>query len=308
MNLVQPPAVPRAGAETRPPRIAAAAQPITNALTIDVEDYFQVSAFAPYIRRDDWNSMECRVERNVNRILDMLDAQGAKATFFTLGWIAERYPQIVRRIVADGHELASHGFGHERASDQSAEVFFADIERAKMLLEDLSGQQVQGYRAPSFSIGTANLWAFDCLQRAGYRYSSSIYPIRHDHYGMPDSPRFAYQVRDGLIEIPVTTLRVMNRNLPSSGGGYFRLLPYALSRWMLSQVNAGDREAAIFYFHPWEIDVDQPRVEGVGAKARFRHYVNIGRMESRLSRLLGDFRWGRMDHIFLPRAAGAVAG
>ncbi len=283
------------------------AAPITNALTIDVEDYFQVSAFAPYIRRDDWDTRECRVERNVHRILDMLQTHRAKATFFTLGWIAERYPQIVQRIVAEGHELASHGYGHERASDQSPALFSADIERAKKLLEDLSGQVVQGYRAPSFSIGTGNLWAFDCLQSAGYRYSSSIYPIQHDHYGMPDSPRFAYQVRDGLLEIPVTTLRMMNRNLPSSGGGYFRLLPYQLSRWMLSQVNAGDREAAIFYFHPWEIDVDQPRVEGVGAKARFRHYVNIGRMEARLNRLLGDFRWGRMDHIFLPRAIGAVA-
>lgn len=280
---------------------------ITNALTIDVEDYFQVSAFAPYIERSDWEHRECRVERNVNRILDMLAAQDAKATFFTLGWIAERYPQVVRRIVAEGHELASHGYGHQRASDQSEEAFLADIRQAKHILEDLSGLAVQGYRAPSFSIGTGNLWAFDCLQSAGYRYSSSIYPIRHDHYGMPDSPRFAYEVRDGLLEIPVTTLRVLNRNLPSSGGGYFRLLPYGLSRWMLGRVNAGDREAAIFYFHPWEIDVDQPRVQGIGAKTRFRHYVNIGRMENRLKRLLGDFQWGRMDQIFLPHAGATAA-
>lgn len=279
---------------------------ITNALTIDVEDYFQVSAFAPYIERSDWDHRECRVERNVHRILDMLAAQDAKATFFTLGWIAERYPQIVRRIVAEGHELASHGYGHQRASDQSEEAFLSDIRQAKHILEDLSGLAVQGYRAPSFSIGTGNLWAFDCLQSAGYRYSSSIYPIRHDHYGMPDSPRFAYEVRDGLLEIPVTTLRVLNRNLPSSGGGYFRLLPYSLSRWMLGRVNAGDREAAIFYFHPWEIDVGQPRVEGIGAKTRFRHYVNIGRMEARLQRLLGDFQWGRMDQIFLPPTRATV--
>ncbi|KQP23157.1 XrtA system polysaccharide deacetylase [Pseudorhodoferax sp. Leaf267] len=284
-----------------------AQSPITNALTIDVEDYFQVSAFAPYIERSDWDARECRVERNVNRILDMLAGHGAKATFFTLGWIAERYPQVVRRIVAEGHELASHGYGHQRASDQSEDVFLTDIRQAKQILEDLSGVAVQGYRAPSFSIGTGNLWAFDCLQRAGYRYSSSIYPIRHDHYGMPDSPRFAYEVRDGLLEIPVTTLRVMNRNLPSSGGGYFRLLPYGLSRWMLGRVNAGDREAAIFYFHPWEIDVEQPRVEGIGAKTRFRHYVNIGRMEARLNRLLGDFQWGRMDQIFLPPALAKAA-
>lgn len=280
---------------------------ITNALTIDVEDYFQVSAFAPYIERSEWDHRECRVERNVNRILDMLAAQDAKATFFTLGWIAERYPQIVRRIVAEGHELASHGYGHQRASDQSEAEFLSDIRQAKHILEDLSGLAVQGYRAPSFSIGTGNLWAFDCLQSAGYRYSSSIYPIRHDHYGMPDSPRFAYEVRDGLLEIPVTTLRVLNRNLPSSGGGYFRLLPYSLSRWMLGRVNAGDREAAIFYFHPWEIDVEQPRVHGIGAKTRFRHYVNIGRMEARLKRLLGDFQWGRMDQIFLPQARATVA-
>lgn len=274
---------------------------ITNALTIDVEDYFQVSAFAPHIARSEWNMRECRVERNVNSILDMLARRNIKATFFTLGWIAERYPQLVREIVEEGHELASHGYGHERASDQSEEAFFADINLAKIVLEDLTGVQVNGYRAPSFSIGTGNLWAFDCLVRAGYRYSSSIYPIRHDHYGMPDSPRFAYEVRPGLMEIPITTLRVLNRNLPSSGGGYFRLLPYALSRWMLGRVNGHDRESGIFYFHPWEIDTGQPRIAGISRKTRFRHYVNINRMESRLNRLLGDFKWGRMDEIFLHR-------
>ena len=274
---------------------------ITNALTIDVEDYFQVSAFAPHIARSEWNTRECRVERNVNAILDMLARRNTKATFFTLGWIAERYPQLVREIVEEGHELASHGYGHERASDQSQEAFFADINLAKIVLEDLTGVQVNGYRAPSFSIGTGNLWAFDCLVRAGYRYSSSIYPIRHDHYGMPDSPRFAYEVRPGLMEIPITTLRVLNRNLPSSGGGYFRLLPYALSRWMLGRVNGHDRQSGVFYFHPWEIDTGQPRIAGISRKTRFRHYVNISRMESRLNRLLGDFKWGRMDEIFLDR-------
>ena len=283
---------------------------ITNALTIDVEDYFQVSAFAPYIRRDEWDARECRVERNVGRILDLLAERDTKATFFTLGWIAQRYPQLVRRIVDDGHELASHGYGHERASDLDEAAFAADITRAKSLLEDLSGRAVLGYRAPSFSIGTGNLWAFDALARAGYRYSSSIYPIKHDHYGMPDSPRFAYRVGSsgsGLLEVPVTTLRLMNRNLPSSGGGYFRLLPYALSRWMIGTVNREDRQAAIFYFHPWEIDADQPRVAGIDARTRFRHYVNIPRMEGRLRQLLGDFRWGRMDQIFLDSAAPATA-
>jgi polysaccharide deacetylase family protein (PEP-CTERM system associated) len=281
--------------------------PITNALTIDVEDYFQVSAFAPYIRRDEWDARECRVERNVDRILALLDARGVKATFFTLGWLAERYPQVVRRIVDGGHELASHGYGHQRASDLSPTEFAQDIGRAKKILEDLAGHEVRGYRAPSFSIGTGNLWAFDALAEAGYRYSSSIYPIVHDHYGMPDSPRFAYRLASGLIEVPVTTVRLLNRNLPSSGGGYFRLLPYALSRWMLRKVNAQDGEPAVFYFHPWEIDPGQPRVPGIDAKTRFRHYVNIPRMEGRLRQLLADFRWGRMDHIFLPHAAAQGA-
>ena len=276
---------------------------ITNALTIDVEDYFQVSAMAPYIKRSEWDSRECRVERNVDLLLAMLARHGVQATFFTLGWIAERYPQLVRRIVDQGHELASHGYGHQRASDLSHAAFREDIVRAKQLLEDLGGVAVKGYRAPSFSIGSGNLWAFDSLQQAGYRYSSSIYPIRHDHYGMPDAPRFAHAVADGLIEVPVTTLRMRGRNLPSSGGGYFRLLPYALSRWMISRVNQVDRQSAIFYCHPWEFDPGQPRVPGISLKTRFRHYVNIGRMEQRLDKLLGDFRWGRMDRIFLADAA-----
>jgi len=280
---------------------------ITNALTIDVEDYFQVSAFAPYIRRDQWESRECRVEQNVSRILELLAARDTKATFFTLGWIAERYPQLVRRIVDGGHELASHGYGHERASDLTEAAFSHDITRAKKLLEDIAGTEVLGYRAPSFSIGSGNLWALDALARAGYSYSSSIYPIQHDHYGMPDSPRFAYRVASGLLEVPVTTLRLLNRNLPSSGGGYFRLLPYSLSRWMLRRVNREDRESAVFYFHPWEIDTGQPRIPGIDVKTRFRHYVNIPRMEGRLQQLLADFRWGRMDRIFLARAALPVA-
>ena len=280
-----------------------ARSPLTNALTIDVEDYFQVSAFAPHINRADWDSRECRVEHNIDRILKLLGEEQTKATFFTLGWVAERYPQMVRRIVSEGHELASHGYGHQRASDLTEAQFFHDVSHAKALLEDIGGQAVQGYRAPSFSIGTGNLWALDTLLRAGYRYSSSIYPVKHDHYGMPDAPRFAHQIRDGLMEVPPTTLRLFNRNLPSSGGGYFRLLPYALSRWMLQQVNQRDAESAIFYFHPWEIDPGQPRVSGIDMKTRFRHYVNIGRTEQRLARLLKDFRWGRMDDIFLKSRA-----
>lgn len=280
---------------------------ITNALTIDVEDYFQVSAMAPYIRRDEWDSRECRVEQNVDRILALLDQHQTKATFFTLGWVAERYPAMVRRIVDQGHELASHGYGHQRASDLSEAEFFGDVQRAKGILEDIGGQAVQGYRAPSFSIGTGNLWALDTLLRAGYRYSSSIYPVKHDHYGMPDAPRFAHEVRPGLLEVPPTTLRLFDRNLPSSGGGFFRLLPYSVSRWMLQRVNARDAQSAIFYFHPWEIDAEQPRVAGVDAKTRFRHYVNIERNERKLDRLLSDFRWDRMDKLFLNRSPREVS-
>jgi polysaccharide deacetylase family protein (PEP-CTERM system associated) len=281
-------------------------QPIVNAMTIDVEDYFQVSAFAPYIARSDWGQRECRVERNVDRLLEILSAHDTKATFFTLGWIAERYPELIRRIVDEGHELASHGYGHQRANDLSESEFLEDIGNAKAILEDIGGRAVTGYRAPSFSIGLANLWAFDCLSRAGYRYSSSIYPIRHDHYGMPDAPRFAYRVRPELLEVPITTLRVFRRNLPSSGGGYFRLLPYPVSRWMIRRVHAVDRQAAVFYCHPWEFDVAQPRIAGIDARTRFRHYVNIDRMEQRLVELLADFKWGRMDDIFLK--AGTAPG
>lgn len=277
----------------------------TNALTIDVEDYFQVSAFAPYIDRADWDSRECRVERNIARILALLDRHDVKATFFTLGWIAERYPAIVRDIVTGGHELASHGYGHQRASDLTPEQFFADIDRAKRLLEDQSGVAVKGYRAPSFSIDARNRdWAFDALARAGYRYSSSVYPVRHDHYGMPDAPRFRHAVHaahSAVLEVPPTTVRAFSRNWPASGGGWFRLMPYALSRRLIERVNRHEGESAVFYFHPWEIDTGQPRIPGINAKTKFRHYVNIHRMEARLARLLQDFRWGRMDYIFLER-------
>ena len=279
--------------------------PITNALTIDVEDYFQVSAFAPYIPRDHWDGKVCRVEGNVDRILQMLADHRTQATFFTLGWIAQRHPHLVRRIVDNGHELASHGYGHQRASDLDEAAFFADIDSSRKLLEDVAGQRVSGYRAPSFSIGAKNLWAFDCLLKAGYTYSSSIYPIRHDHYGMPEAPRFAHEVRDGLWEIPVTTACFFDRNWPASGGGYFRLMPYAMSRWLLQRVNHLDKQPAIFYFHPWEIDVDQPRIPGIDAKTRFRHYLNLHRMEARIRRLLADFKWGRMDEIFLHGRVGS---
>jgi polysaccharide deacetylase family protein (PEP-CTERM system associated) len=278
---------------------------LLNAFTVDVEDYFQVSALAPYIRRADWDSIECRVERNVDRILALLDASGNKGTFFTLGWIAQRHPAMVQRIARAGHEIASHGSAHLRATEQSPTEFLDDISRAKALLEDIVGVEVRGYRAPSFSIGHSNPWALDCVAQAGYRYSSSIYPVKHDHYGMPDAPRFPFASRDGLMEVPVTTVRMGSRNLPAGGGGYFRLLPYAASRWLLRQVNRRDGRPAMFYCHPWEIDAQQPRITGVDARSRFRHYVNLDRTEARLGRLMSDFRWGRMDEVF-PEIARAT--
>ncbi|MCB1785238.1 MAG: DUF3473 domain-containing protein [Gammaproteobacteria bacterium] len=273
-------------------------------MTVDVEDYFQVSAFERYIDRDSWDRQECRVERNVDRILALFDRHDAKATFFTLGWIAERYPAMVRRIVAQGHELASHGWSHVRVTQQDPEQFREDVIRTKSLLEDLSGKPVIGYRAASYSIGAANLWALGVLRDTGHKYSSSIYPIKHDLYGMPDAPRFVFRpVDDEFLEFPVTTVRVANRNLPCGGGGWFRLVPYAGMRWAMRRVNMVDGQPAIFYFHPWEIDPDQPRQSGLDAKTQFRHYLNLERMEARLERLLQDFAWGRMDEVlYFPNA------
>jgi len=273
-----------------------------NAMSVDVEDYFQVSAFAPHIHREDWDSLPCRVERNVDVILGLLDEANARATFFTLGWIAERYPQVVRRIVDNGHELASHGYGHQRASDLTPAEFRDDITHAKSLLEDLGGVVIRGYRAPSFSISQKNWWAVEELENAGYVYSSSIYPVRHDHYGMPDAPRFPHRPNgeSGILELPPTTLPLFGRNLPAAGGGWFRLLPYAMSRWMLRRVNVQDLAPCMFYFHPWELDAGQPRQPGLSAKTRFRHYVNLHRMPGRLRQLLNDFEWDRVDRVFLP--------
>jgi polysaccharide deacetylase family protein (PEP-CTERM system associated) len=271
--------------------------PVVNALTIDVEDYFHVSAFAPYIARSSWDSWPCRIEQNIDRVLQLLASRGVNATFFTLGWIAERYPEMVRRIVSGGHELASHGYAHERAATQGPDPFFADVALAKAVLEDIVGTEVQGYRAPSFSINDDNLWAYECLAKAGYRYSSSVYPIRHDHYGAPGRSRFAHLASAGVLEVPIATVRLFRTNLPAGGGGYFRLMPYALSRWLIRRVNDADEESAVFYFHPWEIDPEQPRVKEADPKARFRHYVNLERTATRLQLLLADFRWDRLDHV-----------
>jgi polysaccharide deacetylase family protein (PEP-CTERM system associated) len=281
---------------------------IVNAMTVDVEDYFQVAAFEDRISRSDWDRLPCRVDANTHRVLDVFAEHRVKGTFFTLGWVAERYPGLVRRLVAEGHEIASHGYDHTRLNEFDRDQLREDLLRTKGLLEDLAGTAVLGYRAPSYSIGARNLWALDVVQETGHVYSSSIYPIRHDLYGMPDAPRFPFRLRpDAILEIPVTTLRFAERNFPCGGGGYFRLMPYPLYRWAMRRVNDTDRQPGMFYFHPWEIDPTQPRVEGASLRSRFRHYVNLDTMEARLRRLLGDFQWGRMDEVFAVRSA-APAG
>ena len=270
-----------------------------NAMTVDVEEYFQVAAFEQRIRRDAWDRYPSRVALNTARVLDAFAEHGVRATFFVLGWVAEREPGLVRRIVDEGHEVASHGYDHTRATMLDHGAFVADVTRTKKTLEDLSGRPVRGYRAPSYSIGRHNLWALEALLEAGYAYSSSIYPIRHDLYGMPEAPRFAFRLhRDAILEFPVTTVEIAGRKLPAGGGGYFRLLPYSWYAWALRRVNDRDRQPGIFYFHPWEVDPAQPRIDGASLRSRFRHYVNLDTMERRLHRLLRDFRWGRMDEVF----------
>ena len=274
--------------------------PITTAMTVDVEDYFQVAVFEKCIRREDWPRWPVRVEDNTRRVLELFQRHDVHATFFVLGWVAERFPSLVRDISAAGHEIASHGFGHERLTNISRTEFRDGIVRTKQLLEDISGAAVAGYRAPSYSIGPATLWAYDELREAGYRYSSSIVPIRHDLYGMPAAPRFAFFTgRSGLLEIPVTTARLWGRNWPCGGGGYFRLLPYALFRRGLRHVNQQEQRPGVFYFHPWEVDPQQPRVPGVTLKNRVRHYLNLTRTAPRIERLVRDFRFDRMDRVFL---------
>ena len=274
-----------------------------NALTVDVEDYFQVWALSPYIPRSKWDETPTRVERNVDLILELLDEADAHATFFTLGWIAERHPELVRRIAAAGHEIASHGYAHGKAGELTRGAFFADILLAKTILQDIADVEVRGYRAPSFSIDRANEWAYDCIAEAGYRYSSSVYPITHDHYGIPDAPRFPHRERSNVLEVPITTVRFLARNFPAGGGGYFRLMPYPMSRWLIQRVNEVDGWPAIFYFHPWELDPGQPRVPGIDQKTRFRHYLNLHQTEHRLRRLLKDFQWDRVDRVFLQEDA-----
>lgn len=270
-----------------------------NAMTVDVEDYFQVQAFAGCVKREDWDSLPCHVEANTDQLLAQFAENNTVATFFTLGWVAARYPSLIRRIVEAGHELASHGHGHQLVHQLSPAEFREDLQRAKGTLEDAGGVAVRGYRAPTFSIGPQNPWAFDVLAETGHLYSSSVYPVRHDLYGAPDAPRFAHRVASGsLLEIPLTTLRLGQHNVPIAGGGYFRLMPYSVFKAALKRFNASENKAGVFYFHPWEIDANQPRITGASRLAKFRHYVNIGAVPRRLDKLLRDFRWARMDDVF----------
>lgn len=286
---------------------------ITNYLTIDVEDYFHVSAFEKISTPETWGGRECRVEKNTELILNMLDEYNVKATFFILGWVAERYLQLSKTIAERGHEIASHGYLHQRVALQDRETYRADIRRGKSLLEDQIGAAVLGYRAPSYSITRETSWAFDELLEAGFQYDSSIFPMKHDFYGIPDWPRFsgyAVKTEDGwrdsetvteeqksIRELPITTLRVGSKNLPIAGGGYFRLLPYTVSRWGLSRINQQEQQPFVFYLHPWEFDPQQPRMVGASSKSRFRHYLNLKQTEKRFRRLLSDFE-------FMPIADG----
>ena len=296
------------GPSASPPRAEAAA-PIINALSVDVEDYYQVGAFARRIARGDWDGYPSRVEANTKALLDLFDAARVRATFFVLGWIAERHPDLVSAIAARGHEVASHGYSHTDVSSQSPAAFRADVRRTRELLEDISGTAVRGYRAANFSIGRDNDWAFAVLEEEGYAYSSSVYPMWHDQNGSqlrrrgPFTPERAAE----LLEIPLTSVPLLGIDLPCSGGGYFRLLPYGVSRWALRRVNHLERRPFIFYVHPWEIDPEQPRITGLPLKSRLRHYVNLARVEGRLRRLLEEFRWDRVDEVFLKDASGLTS-
>lgn len=275
---------------------------IRNALSVDVEEYFQVSAFEAQITRDDWGEWPSRVEFATHQLLDLFAKYDTQITFFTLGWVAERFPGLIRRMVDEGHEVGCHGYQHVRITDQTQAELREDIAKSKAILEDLSGTAVNGYRAASFSINRSNLWAFEEIERAGFMYSSSVYPVVHDLYGIPDAPRTPYRPdsADKLLEIPITTLRVGSRNIPAGGGGYFRLFPYAVSRAMLRRVNQHEGQPVNMYFHPWEFDPEQPRPEGISLKTRFRHYLNQGRALDRLERLLGDFSWASFRTVYRP--------
>lgn len=270
-----------------------------NALSVDVEDWFQVGAFETVIDRAAWETLPRRVERNTNDVLTLFAEAGVKATFFTLGWVAARHPALVRRVAEAGHEIASHGWDHKRVFTLDAAGFRADVEDARRAIEDAVGCTPRGYRAPSFSIDARTPWAHAVLAELGYAYSSSVAPIRHDHYGWPESPRFAWRPVAGaaLIELPVTTVRFAGRNFAAGGGGFFRLLPYAFSNWAVGRVNAREARPAIFYFHPWDIDPGQPRVPDAPLRSKLRHYTNLSTMRPKLLKLLKAHDWGRTDEV-----------
>ena len=271
-----------------------------HAMTCDVEDYFQVSAFANHVAQEEWEHCECRIPRNVDLILERLETHKARATFFTLGWVAQNYPEVVRRIAAAGHEVASHGMRHVRVWQQSRSDFAEDAGTAKKLLEDTAGIPVVGYRAASWSIDQRTPWAHEVLAEAGYSYSSSVYPIAHDHFGVPDAPTEPYYIAEsGLLEIPPSVVRLLGKNVPAAGGGYFRLYPLPFSTWLIDRLESRGAAPYVFYFHPWEMDPGQPRINGISAKTKFRHYLNLEKFDARLSALLGRYRWGRMDEIYL---------
>jgi polysaccharide deacetylase family protein (PEP-CTERM system associated) len=271
---------------------------LRNALSVDVEDWFQVGAFENTIDRSDWEGLNRRVEANTDACLAMFAKADIKATFFTLGWVAHRHPALIRRIVEQGHELASHGWDHARVFTLTPEQFRDDLAKTRACLEDAGGTVVTGYRAPSFSIDKRTPWAHPILAEAGYTYSSSVAPVVHDHYGWPEAPRFAFAPVAGsdFLELPVTTAKLGGRTLAAGGGGFFRLLPYQFSRWAVRQVNA-EAQSAIIYFHPWEIDPSQPRVANAPLRSKLRHYTNLSVMAPKLERLIGDFAWGRVDEI-----------
>lgn len=271
---------------------------VLNAMTVDVEDFFHVSAFENVIKPEQWQDYQVRVDRNTRRLLDLFAKHQVKSTFFVLGWVAERYPELIREIKHQGHEIASHGYAHRRASEQTREEFTADVLRSKNHLEDLLGEKLTGYRAPSFSIGYTNEWAFEVLAELGFSYSSSTYPVKHDLYGTPDWPRFAYTRPEGIVEIPIPTLKILGKQVPIGGGGYFRLYPYKVARKLVNQYLKKEKQPYSFYFHPWEIDPEQPQVVGASFKSRFRHYLNLDKMEERLELLLTDFKWGTMKEVY----------
>ncbi len=277
---------------------------VVNGMSVDIEDWFQVGAFERVIDPADWDALVPRVERNTHAVIDLFAEAGVKATFYTLGWVAARYPAMIRRIVAEGHELASHGWAHARVFTMDADAFRDDLARARASLEDAGGVAVTGYRAPSFSIDPRTPWAHRVLAEQGYAYSSSVAPVRHDHYGWPDAPRRAHRplADSPLIELPITTAPFLGKDTPT-GGGFFRLFPAALTHRAIRRCNADDAQPAIFYFHPWEIDPDQPRVADAPLRSKLRHYSRLGAMRGKLATLLAGHRWGRVDAVAAREAA-----